>query len=214
MTCFPWFPLVAERVPCAEQGIAKVDRITITEDDAKFANLRSAFSGRRSHVQPGEYTRLLVNSKIIMSDTYDEQQSNLEIKHQVEYHIKHFGKCRVLISGLGLGMIMPPLLEMGADITILELHEDVIDLIAPHYYSLEQHPGQLEIIHADAFTWKIPRGLTWDLIYHDIWFDICTDNLDELTKLKRRFARRLNRPNGEQWGWEEDRLRYEKRRYC
>lgn len=209
---YPWFPAVADRVPCGEQGIAKVDRVTITESAAKLANLRSSINGQRPQVIPGDFTRLLVGGEIIMSDTLMEQTSNLEVVSQVKFHTAHFGKCRILISGLGLGMILPPLLAAGADVTVLEKHRDVIDLVAPYYFPLEQHPAQLKIVHEDAFEWKVPRGLTWDLIYHDIWFNICDDNLNELATLKRRFARRLNRPRGKQWGWKEEDLRYERRR--
>jgi hypothetical protein len=43
--------------------------------------------------------------------------------------------------------------------------------------------------------------------------NICEDNLDEVTTLKRKFARRLNRenPKCEMMAWQEDHLRYLRR---
>ncbi len=57
------------------------------------------------------------------------------------------------------------------------------------------------------------KGQKWDTIWLDIWVDICEDNLDEVTALKRKFARRLNRENPEYWmqAWQEDYLRYLRR---
>lgn len=43
-------------------------------------------------------------------------------------------------------------------------------------------------------------------IYWDIWPDVCTTNLAEITKLKRRYARRVN-PGGRQLAWVEGLLR-------
>ena len=209
---YPWFPAVADRVPCGEQGIAKVDRVTITKGDAKFANLRSVLHGTSDRVIPGDFTRLFLDGVLIMSDTYHEQYTNLPVKMAVERVLRHQTECRVLISGLGLGMLLPPLLDAGAHVTVLEKHQDVIDLVSPHYFKEETWAERLVVLHADAFEWKPPRGEKWDVIYHDIWFDICTDNLDELGKLKRRFGSRVNRENGSQFGWQEDDLRYNRRR--
>jgi hypothetical protein len=66
------------------------------------------------------------------------------------------------------------------------------------------------VIQADAFSWKPPRGELYDVIYFDIWADICTDNLPEISKLKRRYARRLKRKDSGSWmgAWQEPKLRY------
>ena len=209
---YPWFPAVADRVPCGEQGRAKVDRYTVTEADANLKNLRATVHGSHDHAEPGEYTRLILDGQIMMSDTCDEQRTNLEVRTRARKVMTYRETGRILISGLGLGMLLPPLLNMGMHVTVVEECQDVIDLVSPHYFKEAAWAERLTIVHADAFTWKPPRGSKWDLIYHDIWFTICEANLDELTKLKRHYAMRLSRPNGHQWGWRESTLRYQRRK--
>ena len=77
-----------------------------------------------------------------------------------------------------------------------------IKLIAPHY-----NDPRLEIIHADAFEWKPPKGVRYNCVWHDIWDYICTDNLPEMHKLHRKYGRRCDY----QESWCRSVCEYEKR---
>jgi len=70
-------------------------------------------------------------------------------------------------------------------VTVIEKSPDVIKLVAPSF------KGQrVEIINADAFEWRPKRGQGFNVVWHDVWNDICEDNKAEMTKLKRAYARR------------------------
>src|SRR5262249_14419804 len=72
-------------------------------------------------------------------------------------------------------------------VTAIELSIDVICLVAAH---LADH--RLTIIHADAFGWTPPKAMRWNVVWHDIWDDICADNLKQIAVLHRRYGRRCD----------------------
>jgi len=55
---------------------------------------------------------------------------------------------------------------------------------------LEQFPGRVTIHVADAMEIRWPRGVEWDVVWHDIWPTLCTDDLEQHATLNRRYARR------------------------
>lgn len=183
--------LVAERLPTGQQGIASVERVTVTQDQAMLARLRD-----RIHVMPGEYTRLLVHGQIMMSDTQMEQQSNRDVI------INAHGK--VLIAGLGIGMILPAILKKACveSVRVIELHSDVIDLVAAHY----EHP-KLTVEQGDIRTYQPTEK--FNVVYFDIWPDIYEENLKEIAKLHQRGKYWLDRSDPNCWmsSWQVDLLR-------
>ena len=61
--------------------------------------------------------------------------------------------------------------------------------------------GCMDIVQADAFTVKlprpslflhVPRDTRYDVVWHDIWDNICADNLPEMHRLHRRYGRRCD----------------------
>jgi len=50
--------------------------------------------------------------------------------------------------------------------------------------------SRVEIIHADAFEYKPPKDVKYTCVWHDIWDDICGDNLPEMTKLHRKYGKK------------------------
>ncbi len=200
----PFIPM-APIIPEGENNEAAVEHFVVGEKEAMFASLRP-----RSMIYPGTYCRLRVGRTLMMTDVRFEQLTNHEVVHR--------SNGDVFIAGLGIGMVLVPvaLKDEVKSITIIEKYQGVVDLVMP---SLKKKIGKaaakVEVIVADALEWKPPRGRTWDTIYFDIWPDVCVDNLEEVAKLKRRFARRLRRhDNPKAWmgAWEEDTLRREKRR--
>lgn len=130
-------------------------------------------------VPAGTYKRLMRGGEVIMSNTPDE------ISDFLGFYYKAKGS--ILINGLGIGVTLKALMEKPevTDITVIENSEDVIKLVASSY----QDP-KVTIIHADAFTWNPPKGKVYDCVWHDIWDNICADNLPEMAKLHRKYARR------------------------
>lgn len=73
---------------------------------------------------------------------------------------------RMLVHGLGLGMVAQAALLSGAEhVDVVELERDVIDLVGPH---LERRWGdRLTIHHGDTTLDTLPGR--WSVVWHDIW---------------------------------------------
>jgi hypothetical protein len=185
-------------LPEGTRGIATVQHFEVTEGDSNM----TALHGGASFVPPGRYARLMVNRSVVMSDTRFEKLTNYEVVSRAHG--------RVLIAGLGLGMILHPILRKGEvkSVVVVEKHRDVIDLVTPHYSS-----RKLRVVCADIFEWVPEPGEKFDVIYFDIWPDQTTANLCEMGKLHQRFKYRLDRENPERWmdSWSRDLLRSQQR---
>ena len=193
-------PRMFEILPEGEIGRAKVDHFEVKTDFRGF---------RRDYVPPGKYARLCVSGQLYMTDTQMEWNTNWEVIHKAH--------SEVLIAGLGLGFIILPILAKPevTRVTVVEKYADVIALVEPTIHEAAGLNGhKLVVVEGDALTWELPKGQTWDVIYFDIWPDICTDNLVEVSRLRRRFAKRLRRDNPKAWmgAWVEHRLRLRRRR--
>jgi spermidine synthase len=187
------FPTIADIVPEGIKGIAKIEHFKVSEDDSKMSIFR------REYVPVGKYTRLRVHNGIMMSDTNMEQRTNYEVKS------KSHGN--VLIAGLGIGMILKPILEKPevSSVLVIEKYQDVIDLVASYY----EHP-KLTVVCADIFDWKPEKDQKFNAIYFDIWPDICVDNINEINQLHRKGKYWLDRSDSNCWmnSWQAEYLRY------
>ena len=196
-----------------EKGEARIKFFEISDDQARMAGLRAAINAAPGlAVDTGKHVQLFVNGSMVMSDTRQEKRDNTEPIDRAEGD--------VLIAGLGLGMMLIPvaLRESVKSITVLELSQDVIDLVWP---KIEAHlrtkrngaADKVQVIQADVFDFKPKKGKKWDIIWLDIWADICTDNVEGINRLKQKFKGRLNRTNQTCWmgAWKEDHLRWLKR---
>jgi hypothetical protein len=137
----------------------------------------------RTAIRPGVYTVLYYHgkkTKTIMSDTPAEIDEHLR-------PITSFSG-RVLITGLGIGMVLQGLLmrKQVQHVTVLEKSRDVIKLVKPHY---EKKFGvkRFTVICADAFKWKVPKGQTFDYVWHDIWPMISSSNLEPMRRLEKKY---------------------------
>ena len=177
-------------IPAGQQGIAKVTHFDISERESRYTAIRD-MQHPGSFIPVGRYARLHVKNTLMMSDTVMERSTN------VKFVARAHG--RVLVGGLGLGLILFPLVDNPKvmHITVVEKYQDVIDLVGP---ALKAKFGdRLEIICADIFDWKPPKGSKWNVIYHDIWPTICTDNLVSMVKLHRKYGRYLDRDDPKRW---------------
>lgn len=166
----------------ATQGVAKITRFHISEDEARMCNIRTLmnYGSGIERVDSGDYIRLHVNGMLMMSDTRMEKITNTEF-------IKN-AHGEVMIAGLGIGLILEnliPLYESGdvTRIVVYEKYQDVIDLVAHRY--MDRLP--LEVRCEDIMTYKPQKEEKYDTLYFDIWPDICEDNLKDIRILHNRW---------------------------
>lgn len=126
--------------------------------------------------KPGWYTRLSEGGRVWMSDTTYERMDHIE-------PVQEIGSAkakRVIINGLGIGMVLTAALSYDhvEHVDVVEIDQRIIDLVGPHY----QKDPRVHIHHADAAkqmqAW--PADVRWDVGWTDIWPDICADNLEEM----------------------------------
>jgi len=177
-----WYEVMTVDLPECEQDGLKVERFTIERNDIHNFRL-----GARA-TRPGTYTGLMLNGRLWMSDTDAEKRDHMNATHQmVSWRAK-----RVLINGLGLGMVLKAALTLDhvEHVDVVEIDERVIRLVGSHY---AQDP-RVHLHHADAYKqascWS--KGTTWDVGWSDIWPDLCTDNLESMSRLRRSYGRRTN----------------------
>jgi hypothetical protein len=163
-------------IPEGVSGNWKVERFTISESASEM----SLFSYKARRPDPGTYTKLTRGGHVIMSDTPAELRDLMPLEWNAKGH--------VLINGLGLGVALAICLKKAevTRVTVIEKSEDVIFLVGTHF---KDNPN-VEIIHADAFEWKPPKGVRYGAVWNDIWDDICADNLPEMHKLHRKYGKR------------------------
>lgn len=168
-------------VPTGELNGVKVSNFDIPRNDLR--NVMEALKTGRGTV-PGRYVKLVVDGRLWMSDTdaeYADHRPAINRLHRP-------GVRRVLITGLGLGLVLQAALDNPEveHIDVIEIDQRVIDLVGAHY---EKDP-RVTIVHADAYTHEWPRGTKWDVAWHDIWPDLSGDNIAEMDTLKARYRSR------------------------
>lgn len=178
-----WWEKYQVDVPEGQLGDWAISKFTITEEIEKWERLRAAMSYSGRYARVGTYTRLTYCGAVIMSDTPDEIKDHFELFQ---------GKGHILLNGLGLGVALNWMAQKEdvTKVTVIELSQDVINLVADHYYA--KFGDKIEIIHADALTWEPPKNYRYGFVWHDIWPTICSDNLPEMHKLHRKYGRRCD----------------------
>lgn len=197
-----WKPIV-DYIPEGQIGNARIEHFEVTPEESKFSKIRSICSSDRSaYIKVGKYARLIIDNEIMMSDTDMEKRSNSYVINNANGH--------VLIAGLGLGMIILPLLDKPEikSITVVEKNQNVINLIYPYLKS-----SKLTVINADIFEWKPEKTIKYDCIYFDIWAIITTENIPEIKRLHYKFKNKLNRDNPNCWmkSWQYEELKYRRK---
>lgn len=202
--CFQW-PTVDE----GERGEWKIEQFEISGEQARFAALRSAIAGGGVEAgrapAAGRYVRLRNSRGVIMSNTPAEISDHID----PVWRALRYPERPSFVAGLGLGMVAEALLRATvARVDVVEKSPDVIALVAPGLVA--RWGPRIRIIEADARTWtpERPRAKKYGVAWFDIWQDICTDNLEDVTAFRRRW---------EPWAdwrgaWVEDTLRWLKLR--
>lgn len=174
------FPRMAEILQPRRIGVAEIRHYEITDFDV----LRETIHG--GPIERGKVAILSVANRTMMSDTLHEKLTN--------YKVKREARGNVLIAGLGIGMILHPILAKPEvlSVTVLEKERDVIELVAP---TLKNE--KLTIVHADIFEWRPKVGAKFDCICFDIW----ADGTDDLAKSERRKLSARFRKYKAEGGW-------------
>ncbi len=184
------FTDMATILPESKKGEAEIKHYEIDEAAASFSRIREVVTrGREGAAKAGTFAQLYVKGSLVMSDTEHERQSNWDV-------LRESYRGDILIAGLGLGMVLLPLLarERVTSVTVIELSQDTIDLVVPHIRTAAgENADKLTVIQGDIFEWKPPRGARYHTIDFDIWADICRDNLPGMRRLHQKFRRRKTR---------------------
>jgi spermidine synthase len=183
----PDYDNIVDVVPEGKQGVAEVQHFIVTPSMAKIHN-RENRRNFVNHVEAGRFARLLIDGKLNMSDTLMERRTNARLVH--------FASGRVLLFGLGLGLVLRPLLLKRdvESVRVVELEQDVIDLVGSHYWH-----RKLQIVQGDAFTYKPAPGETFNTIYFDIWEKLGDHDIFlEQQELQARYRKYLQ-PHGDNW---------------
>ena len=159
-------------------------------------------------ISQGEYIKLTINGSLMMSNTSMEKRTSREFVWNAEGD--------VLICGLGIGLVIMPLLESEnvKSITVIEKYQDVIDIVLPQIKGYDT-ANKLNVICADCF--KYTPDKKYDTIFIDIWAYINEDVYKkEMLPLKRKYRKYLTE-NGKQkkniFVWAEKQARYGQRLY-
>jgi len=144
---------LAERIPEGQKGTAQI-----------------------THEADGDktITNLLIDGESVMTDRTTEWLSQLEA-----FLAQASG--RVLVGGLGLGLIIKPLWRNPAvlSVDILEISQDVIDLVWEH---VNPGDGKIRLHQADVFSWDPePLRLKWDQAYFDLSTKVGDEDFATLT---------------------------------
>lgn len=166
-------------VPDGVSGDWRVESFEVKEKD--LSQMISMFKTGRG-VPAGKYKSLKRGRTTVMSNTPDEIRDFSRFVHRA--------KGSILVNGLGIGVLLKALMNKPevTEITVIEQSQDVINLVAKTY----TNDQRVTIIHADAFEWNPPKGKRYDAVWHDIWDNICSDNLPEMKTLHRKYGRRSN----------------------
>jgi len=173
----------------------KINRVVLTEDHVRSEQIRNAWGGNswltRGLKANFEYVRLIKKGEgVMMSDTPMERNTNRDFVKRANGD--------VLIFGLGLGLVIAPLLDAPEvkSITVVELHQDLIDVVFP-ILKRKDKDNKLNVVQGDCFEYhnEVPKDKKFDCVYGDIWISIDTDNYEEMKTLTKNWKYRINRSN-------------------
>ena len=184
-----------------ERGDVKITPFSI-KGSCALENMRYIRDGLpEAVIENGEYTRLVINGQLVMSDTPLECRTNRSFIEMVNGDI--------LIAGLGIGLLPYNLLftekeSVVNSVTVIEKNKDLIDLLEPVF----KHK-KLKIINDDIFKFETKEKFNY--IYFDIWPDFNSDNLEDMKLLEKKFRKNLVK-NGKIDSWSKDICKRLKRR--
>ena len=181
----------------------------LQEDQKGCARLKkfeaTGFAAALAGIPHGEYIKLIVNGELMMSDTPMEKRTSIDFVSNAEGE--------VLICGLGIGLVILPLLESEKvkSITVIEKYQDVIDCVLPQIKGYDSE-NKLNVICADCFDFTTDKR--FDTIFIDIWpcvnSDIYKEEMQPLKRKYKKFLKSERRTMKNIYVWAEYNARYDR----
>ena len=113
----------------------------------------------------------------------------------------------VLIVGLGLGMVVFPLLNEDSitSITIIEKELDLINFVGFKISEMDTN-NKVTILMGDAYNHyeRLDPNKKYDTIFLDFWNQIDMSNVDEVTSMKQYYSPFLKNETSKIISWCED----------
>ncbi|AKL88260.1 hypothetical protein GMA3_83 [Gordonia phage GMA3] len=188
----------------ADGGKTVIKKFELTEADIPI-RARVNPNGARDYTPPGMYTGLFISDKLWMSDTLAERFDHLYFINKVIAE----GSERILITGLGLGMVIEGLVRLAPcvkQITVIEDDFWVFKMVGAYYADILREKGiDFNFVHADAWDWFKSQSYRMpfiDAAWHDIWISQGNHLITEYAEMKDSYAN-LVVPGGFQMCWGE-----------
>jgi hypothetical protein len=139
-------------------------------------------------ILPGEYTKLVDYKKQVlwMSDTTAERVDHLGV-----YEAAKERGWRVLVHGLGLGVITNALLtlENVEHVEVWDNDPEILNHIGG-FYLKKFGPERLSLVEGNALEHRPAKGERWSVVWHDIWPDLSARHLKPMQRMCTRFRSR------------------------
>lgn len=142
---------------------------------------------------------LFKNDELIMTSTEFELLTNkpfLDVS---------FGD--ILIFGLGLGMIIYPLLEDSSihSITVIEKEQELINYIGDKIKEKDNN-NKVSFVLGDVYDYHevMSNDKKYDVIFFDYWHNLTMNNIDELENIKNNYRIFLKNDTSVIMSWCED----------
>ena len=177
-----------------------LSKFNVSREDCKMTRLWNFHSYREYYdFTPGEYVRLSVDNKTVMSNTPMEVRTNQEFIQEA--------KGDVFIAGLGIGMVIYEILKKPEvnSITVVEVKKTVIDVVMP-YLSQIKGIEKVKIIHGDVFNIELTEK--FDTIYFDIWNTVSGNNYPEMKLLTKKYQKNKRQRSQKILHWRKKDCRY------
>jgi len=201
------FPMMAEIIPESPEPATDgffIKHKMATPEEAERRKLFGAIQGDWTYRDFEAGTYCVLDEK--RNGMVDQWMSDTSMERTTNERALRQARGDVLILGLGIGML-PIACCRKPEVTsviVVEIEPQVIALVEPHI----RHP-KLRVLQGDAFYppfW----GRSFDMIYLDIWQNICTDNWEPMKALLRQY-RRFARNGAWVSAWLKDYLQEEAR---
>lgn len=159
-------------------------------------------------ILPGKYVSL--NSKNKKPESYIENtcmMSDTPMERFTNQEFVNIAEGRVLIAGLGIGMVPAALAqkEEVSHITIIELDQEIINLVEPLIRKYVENNEKIEIIQADANTFpETYNGPKFDYLWLDIWpeFPNTEEDFEMFESMFNMYDKIMTMPRMNGWGYD------------
>lgn len=202
---------MAEIIPEVQNELVHISHFKIDQNQKLRMMIQAASGNSEAYTDPErKYTRLIVNRGTAENPRWTLMMTDTDMERNTNYRFLGAAKGDVMVAGLGIAMIIIPLLAKKSvtSITIIEKFQGVIDAVGPN---LPIDP-RIKIIQADIDTYVPPKGTLWDTIYFDIWPDRNADNIEHINRLHRTFRKYKRTKESWMGSWYHEELKYHRKR--